>query len=222
MFITGDYHQRIHPALNTTPIKKYEQGILGNKDIPGRGLPKRVEDEDRLQLDLMPAILRTIQEYGIEIDYIKYNAGVLTRFREETYPDNPRKKIKFIFKRDPRDISVVYFYDPELRMYFRVPYRNTSFPPISIWEYNKVKNRLKESGEKDIDEDLIFATYERMNKVREKAAEKTKAARRDMERRKHHQRITPPKTADDIDTTHKQTEQMNIQDSSEDIEIEPY
>jgi hypothetical protein len=32
-----------------------------------------------------------------------------------------------------------------------------------------------------------------MNKVREKAAEKTKAARRDMERRRHHQRITPLK-----------------------------
>ena len=61
-----------------------------------------------------------------------------------------------------------------------------------------------------------------MNKVREYAAEKTKAARRDMERRRHHQRITPPKTADDIEVAHKQTEQINSLDSYEDVEIEPY
>lgn len=37
LFITGDYHQRFHEALNTTPIKQYERGILGTKDIPPTG-----------------------------------------------------------------------------------------------------------------------------------------------------------------------------------------
>lgn len=61
-----------------------------------------------------------------------------------------------------------------------------------------------------------------MIKVKEKSAEKTKSARRDMERRRHHQSITPPKTADDIEIPPKQTEHVYIQDSNEDVEIEPY
>ena len=53
-FITGVYHQKLHKALKTSPIKQYERGVLGTKDIPGRGYPRAVQNEDRLKLDLMP------------------------------------------------------------------------------------------------------------------------------------------------------------------------
>jgi len=222
LFITGVYHQRFHPALNTTPIKQYERGILGNKDTPGRGLPKGVESEDRLRLDLMPGFTRTIQDYGIKIDHIRYNSGVLSRFKHDRDPNNPKRKIKFIFKRDPRDISVVYFYDPELKEYFRVPYRDTSFPSISIWEHRKILRHLKALGEKDVDEKLIFETNEKMHEVRERAAEKTKTARRDMERRRHHQQITPPKTADNLYNVSDKAIESIDEESYDEIEIPPY
>ena len=59
VFITQVYHQRVHSELRTSPIKRYEEGILGTKDHLGTGLPHRVLDEDRLRLDFMPHLERT-------------------------------------------------------------------------------------------------------------------------------------------------------------------
>jgi putative transposase len=223
LFITGVYHQRIHKGLKMSPIKQYENGILGTKDIPGRGYPRAILNEDRLRLDLMPGEYRTIQESGVTWDYIWYKSGVLNRYKNATEPDNPNRKMKFLFKRDPRNISVIYFYDPELKEYFRVPYRNTSFPPISIWDYNKVRNYLDKLGIDEINEDIIFDTYKKLLAVEEKAAQKTKSARRAMERRRHHQQIEPPKTADDLHYNQQNdfTKQKatNLEDE---IEITPY
>ena len=41
---------------------------------------------------------------------------------------HPKRKRQFIVRRDPRDISMIYFYDPELQEYFAIPYRNTASP----------------------------------------------------------------------------------------------
>ena len=116
-----------------------------------------------------------------------------------TEPDNSTKKMKFVFKRDPRDISVIYFYDPQLKEFFRVPYRNSSFPPISIWDHRKVLNYLDKLGIEDINEDIIFDTYKKMLAVEERAAVNTKAARRAVERRRQNQQIQHPKAADELD-----------------------
>jgi putative transposase len=47
VFITQVYHQRVHNEVRTSPIKRYEEGLLGTKDRPRTGLPHRVLDEDR-------------------------------------------------------------------------------------------------------------------------------------------------------------------------------
>lgn len=43
--VLGQYHQRIHSQINMPPIKKFELGILGGNDSPGRGMPPRIQDE---------------------------------------------------------------------------------------------------------------------------------------------------------------------------------
>lgn len=195
-YIAGVYHQAAHSALLTSPIKQYEKGIFGTKDIPGRGLPYRIHDEDRLQLDLMPAEERTIQEYGVAIDYIHYYSGVLNKHINEEEEDSNKKR-KFIFKRDPRNISRIYFFDPDLNEYFKIPYRDTSQPPMSIWEYRKVRKRLEALGKEDVDEALIFQTFKEMRAIEERSARETKSRRREAQRRRLHQQIEEPKTADE-------------------------
>lgn len=150
LLITGDYHQRYHKGIMTTPIKRYEQGIFGTDEILGRGFPLQVRDEDRLRLDLLPAIERTVQEYGVMIGEISYYSGVLRRWVNARDPNNPKAKRKFIFKRDPRRISPIYFYDPELKQYFRVPYRDATYPVMSIWEYRKIRSHLKLKGRRTL------------------------------------------------------------------------
>jgi putative transposase len=218
-YITGVYHQRVHSALGTSPINRYELGIFGNETLPGRGLPVRVVDEDRLRLDLMPYVERTVQEYGVAVDHIHYYSDVLKRFVNSKDPNNSKLKRRFIFKRDPRDISVLYFYDPELKQYFKVPYRDTSRPPMSIWEYRQVMKRLALEDKKHIDERLIFETYDKMRAQEEKAGRETKRVRRTKQRRRDNKQIVRPKTADDLRPTAEKSEQSASRPTIEPFDV---
>jgi putative transposase len=194
-FIVEVYHQRVHSSLKMSPVKKYEEGVFGTKDKPGTGLPARVMDEDRLRLDFMPYIERTVQGYGVVVDEIHYYHDVLRRFINATDPDNPKLKRQFIFKRDPRNISQLYFYDPEVKLYYAIPYRDTSHPPMSIWELREVRRLLEKEGYESVNEQLIFDAYERMRRQEEESVKETRKARRSRQRRAAHQQVIPPKTA---------------------------
>ena len=194
------YHQRTHSALGVPPVAKWQEGILGTRKKPGIGLPERITDELRLKLDLMPFDTRTVQHYGIIWDHVEYQHDVLRRWVNELDPDDAKRKRKFLCRRDPRDISVIWFYDPEIRQYYAIPYRNTSHPAISIWELRAAEKRaLEEQPKVAIDEDRIFSAYEKMRSIEENAKRLTKKVRRDTERKrigvakaKDHVRRQPP------------------------------
>lgn len=182
-YIVQVYHRRIHTSLGITPMEKYRQGIFGSSEAPGAGLPPRIADGMKLRLDLMPFVERTIQNYGVAIDEIEYFHDVLRRWIHATEPRNKKAKRRFTFRRDPRDISNVWFYDPELHLYFPIPYRNTSHPPMSIWELREAKARLKAEGKNSVDEASLFKAYDRMREIEKEAKGKTTAVRRAEQRR---------------------------------------
>jgi len=176
MYIVNFYHKDIHSGIRMTPEKKYEQGIFGDDDNPGRGLPEKIDDEETFKISLLPTEERTIQQSGVKIDKIQYYSDSLRRWIKAKNKDKTARK--FIFKRDPRDISIIWFYDPDIKQYFQVPYRNITYPPISIWELRHVRKYLDDKNIQDYDENIIFKTYEKMQKMQEEAALKTKSARR--------------------------------------------
>ncbi|UCM50387.1 Mu transposase C-terminal domain-containing protein [Aeromonas caviae] len=185
-YIVDVYHQKVHSSLDASPMAVYQRGIFGDDDNPGCGLPAKVADEDRLRLDLMPFELRTVQDYGVVIDEIHYYHDVLRRWINAPDPAESRRKRKFMFRRDPRDISVIWFYDPELQSYYPIPYRDTSHPAISIWELREARKSAQAQGSGEINERAIFDAYERMREIELKAVEKTKSARRAAQRRRLH------------------------------------
>lgn len=194
-FIICEYHQRFHHGIKTSPAQKYEEGIFGTKASPGIGLLPRIvaiEEIEKLQLDFIPYEERTIQNTGVVIDYIHYYHHVLSRYIGARSPDNPKMKRKFIFKRDPRNISVIYFYDPELKRYFPIPYRNTSYPAISVWELRTNRNWLVKQGYKNINEDLLFQGREKRLQIEEEARRKTKSTRIAAQRRRSHEQNAKP------------------------------
>jgi putative transposase len=199
ILIVEVYHQRVHRELGTTPLQKYEEGIFGTHERPGRGLPDRWLDETRLRLDLMPYEERTVQAHGIVIDEIQYYDDVLRPWIHAPDPRDTsgKRKRKFIVRRDPRNISRVYFYDPELKQYFEIPYRNTAHPPMSVWELREVRRQLKAEGRKSVNEDVIFDAYNRLRALEAEAVHATKKARREAQRRRHHhvERPRPERTA---------------------------
>ncbi|GEA20356.1 Mu transposase C-terminal domain-containing protein [Vibrio harveyi] len=184
LLIVQNYHHSFHTGINCTPMAKYEEGILGSKTTKGVGLPSRITDEETLRLNFLPYVERTVQAYGIQIDNVYYYHDVLRVWIHSTVEGNSKLKRKFIFRRDPRDISTVWFFDPQLEMYYPIPYRNTSFPAVSIWEFNAALSKLKVEGRSTVNEDIIFDAIEKMRTIEIAAVAETKKARRAHQKRK--------------------------------------
>ena len=192
ILIVEIYHQRLHRELDMTPLQKYEEGIFGTDERPGRGLPERLLDETQLRLNFMPYAERTVQSHGIMIDEIAYYDDVLKPWIHSLDPSETSGKRKFIVRRDPRDISRIYFYDPDLKQYFAIPYRNTAHPPMSVWELREVRRKLKEEGRQSVNEDVIFDAYNRLRVLEAEAVHETKKTRRAAQRRRDHAHVVPP------------------------------
>lgn len=177
-FIVNVYHQRNHSELKMAPRRKWELGILGDATTPGVGIPPVPTDPLRLQLDFLPFYERSVQQYGLQIDCINYYDPVLDPYINSVDPINPKARRMFFIRRDPRDISKVYFFDPEASSYFPIPYRDIGHPPMSVWELKEAQKIIKAQGLRDINEHVIFEAVARMREVVEKSVHKSKAARR--------------------------------------------
>lgn len=208
IYITGVYHQRFHSGIQCSPLKKYEEGIFGTAQYPGSGLPPKVADELRLRLDFIPFVERTVQDYGLLIDDIFYFSDVLRRWINATVPGKSKLKQKFIVRRDPRNISCVWFFDPELQTYFEIPYRNNSHPSINIWELRAIKKYILEKGLGDINEDLIFSSYEEMNRVKTQAEQLTKKERKSSQKKRSNKPINQAKAKEAASQNKTESEEV--------------
>ena len=183
------YHNEVHSELLMPPALAWREGIEGVDNKPGRGQPRRVHNERRFLIDFLPLIERSIQRYGFQWDYIRYYDDVLRQFIDR------EDKRKFIIRRDPRDISKIYFYCPDSKQYYEIPYRNMEHPTVTLHEWKAARNRLKAKGVNAEDEDLVFQSIEEANQVLQQARDKTKKARRDKARKQaaeKSRRMLPP------------------------------
>lgn len=223
--IVNIYHNRLHSGLGTTPLAKYKEGVFGSATQLASGLPDRIYNERKLKLDFLPYEERTIQEYGVQIDNIQYYHNVLRKWVNSIERSSGKAQIrrKFIFKRDPRDISVIFFYDPDLKEYFEIPYRNTSHPAITIWEYREIERILLDEGKKNIDENAIFEGYHRLREIESNAKGKTKEIKRHIKSTKREYSMSNSI----LKTTSNESSELDITDNNpiEDtifVAIKPY
>ncbi|HEY1682169.1 MAG TPA: Mu transposase C-terminal domain-containing protein [Candidatus Tumulicola sp.] len=192
-FFTGSYHQRLHTSIKASPADRYEHGFRGDASKPAIGLPRKVVDEDKFRLDFMPFVQRTVQPYGVVADDIHYYHDVLRPYIHSTGKERNRK---YLFRRDPRDISVLYFFDPELKHYCAIPYRNSAFPAISIWELREARAALLREGRASVDEGALMESAVRLRSYQDEAAKETRTVRRNRQRRLEHARISKPRVTD--------------------------
>ena len=135
---------------------------------------------ERIHLDFSPYVERTIQPYGVQIDDICYYSDVL---RPYIAASDGKRKRNFIFRRDPRDVSRIYFWDPDLEQYSEIPYRDISKPPMSVWELREIRRRLGELGKNAVNEQAIFEALATLRQRTDQAIATTKKIRREKERR---------------------------------------
>lgn len=190
-YIVSVYHQKLHTGIGTTPHAKYMQGIEGTAQQLGTGQSDPIENELKLKLDFMPFVERTVQRYGVQIDHINYYHDVLRKWVHAYEDPNARPRIlrKFAFKQDPRDISAIYFWEPDLEQYFMIPYRNTGHPAMTIWEHKRIIRDLNAQGIMAVNEDIIFDAYDRLQRIEDNAATLTAVAKRQRNRARKQQAV---------------------------------
>ena len=178
IYVVYRYHHQRHRGIGYPPINLYRKLVLGTDTTPPIGLPAPIGDARRLLCDFLPFELRTVQQYGVELNRIPYWDDVLRRWVRAPDPINPKKGRKFIFAYDPRNLSTVYFFDPDLNQYLPIPYRNRARPPISLWELQRELMEQANDPWRKTNEDAIFLGINQQRALEEEAQEKTTSARR--------------------------------------------
>lgn len=161
ILIVNKYHQKVHSGIMTSPYNLWQQEIL---DIGFQKFP----DEERVKIDFLPTEFRTVQDYGVSMESITYYEPMLKAFINRNDRASKKSK-KYEFRWDPRNLSFIYFLDPELDRYTKIGYRNLSHPSVNIWEWRAVKKHLRMLGEQNIDEDRMFQAILDMRAIEENA-----------------------------------------------------
>lgn len=220
------YHKSSHSGLDgLTPLKRFEQGVLGTPEMPGSGMRPLPLDEERVRMDLLPMTKRGVHSYGVRFEGINYYHDALRKWINVSDPENSKKKRKFIFRYDPRDISRLYFYDPDIEAYLEIPYRDITRPRISLWELKEAKAALRKLGKESVDEDALFRARERLRQIEADAKSKTKKARLREHREKravtpgvHTPSVKAPPAELIADVRLPDSESPSVIDAYEDIE----
>lgn len=198
-FIVKVYNKRKHSALGTSPMAQWKLGIFGNDHQEGIGIPAYPQDSKTLLLDFMPIFERTVQHFGVTIDGLRYYDTCLNAFINKT--GNNGKKETYIFKRDPRDISQVWFYDPIIKEYFKVCLANRNIPAISLWELQQARKSIKQKGDKYLNDHQVYEAITEMREIVESSTQSTKKARRQQQRQKSHEKLIKQVNKTMIDKT---------------------
>lgn len=179
------YNNTIHSALGMTPNAAWElKAAARSKGNPSGLVQMPPKDAERLRIDFMQFDHRTVGRHGVRMNNITFWDDVLKLRIDEPDPKHKKAKRKFLVRQDPRDITRIWFLDPDTDLYKCIPTRDLSRPAVSLWEWNAVQRHLRALGEKTFDEGKVFATLDELRKKQEVSIAKTKAARRDHQRTK--------------------------------------
>ncbi|MNG06783.1 hypothetical protein D3C84_900470 [compost metagenome] len=124
-----------------------------------------------------------MQHYGVQLDVFYYSEALRPWINAKDAKTG--KTRTFIFRRDPRDISVLWFFDPVLKQYYKIPVANQAFPAASVWEFQAAKKKA-------VNEALIKRyILENRDLVNHSEAQTKKARRQAQRQRVHEKGMTP-------------------------------
>lgn len=199
-WVVNIYAKRPHSGLNKrTPIAVWAEEFFKFSSLDGTSgsPPPRPMGYHDIVRDFLPSFRRYIHSYGVEIEGITYMSPALNMFigEKNRWED---KEPKFLFKRDDRWISPIYFLNPCSNEYEEVPYADPSRPLMSVWDLEAAKKRLREQGIREYDEEAIFRAWAELEEMNKRAKETTDAIRKQEKRRRRDQerqqlQPSPPK-----------------------------
>lgn len=185
------YNNHYHEGIFMAPIRKWNIGFFGNQEqSPLIPLPPRVADPWTFQLDFLPSSRRVIHPYGVEMDAM-YFAEALRPWIGAT-DSKTGKARKFLFRRDPRDINRIWFYDPAVKEYFEIPITRALFAGTTVAEYVTAKKKARTAGRAAVDVELIERLIQENKEQEVESSARTKQARKKVQKRSNNAKgVTP-------------------------------
>jgi putative transposase len=161
--IAGEYHQDTHRMLGIAPAAAWAASIASG------ATPVVPADPTRFLISFLPVTRRRLQRNGLFFEKIRYWSDILPTIAQ------PRESL--IVRYDPRDLSHLFVMGKD-RRYHSVPYANVTRPPISLGELRHIHALLRSESKDHIDENMLFATYDKQQQIIATATTTTKATRR--------------------------------------------
>ncbi len=186
--LVDEYHNEVHSGIGMTPLEKFTSYYFGANGQKHR-LPPVYVDNIEFRRQWYPLETRSLQRYGIRIDYLDYyseNISLLVK--------NRKKGERFQIRRNPFDVREIYLFHPGLKEWITVPTRHLGYPVASIFEQQQASKEALKRKRKPTPEVLAKIIDEQHRHI-EEAKKKTKTAQRDAARRSHHGRIRQENSA---------------------------
>lgn len=130
------YARDYHRGIDDVPAERWKRC---DAQLPAR-LPTSKQD---LNVLLGMSEQRTIQQYGIELESLRYNSNELGALRAREYRNrNPTVSVKL----DPTDISSIHVLDPQTKKYFKVPACYQSYTQgLGLWQHKIIKRYARKA-----------------------------------------------------------------------------
>jgi hypothetical protein len=115
-YVACEYHRRPHeglqlpgqPQVRLSPNEMYEEGIAraGFVSVPA---------SPTIWFELLPTEWRPVHHYGVDIDRVRYDGEALEPLREQRSRYGGKANGHWPFRKNPADLSRIYFYSEEER-----------------------------------------------------------------------------------------------------------
>jgi len=194
LLLIDEYHNTVHLGIGCTPLERFRNYFFG-PDGPKRRLPQIYADDLDLRVNWYPLCYRTIQRYGIRIDYLDYYSEEL-----EQLVRNRRGLDAIAVRRNPFDVREIFFLHPTTKEWRSVPTRHLNFPVASLYELQAAKKKALRDKRQPTPPDLA-AIIDAQREHIESCIKRTRSAARSETRKSHHDRLraaaspTPPRVA---------------------------
>lgn len=178
--IINEYHNTAHLGIGgSTPLEKWSTYFFGPNGAK-RPVPDVRVNDLALRVAWYPMVTRTLQAYGVEIDYLPYYGETI----ELLVRDHKKERVEIC--RDPLDVTHVYVRHPITGDLLNVPCRYRSFPLATIREVQTAAKEALRLKRKPIPETLATFIEDR-HRAQDEAVAKTRTAAREAARRKRNE-----------------------------------
>ena|GEM_PF-6454943 len=140
-WVLGVYSHTPHTATKRTPAAMWREGV---KLHPPK-LPRAVND---LNVLVMHVKNRTLHQYGIELNNLKYNSHDVARIRAEC-----GGSIKLPVRFDPSDIGYVYVTHPKTHQIYQIPCTKLDYADgLSSAVHRAIWSQLQAEGRSSVND----------------------------------------------------------------------